>query len=90
MRFHCTFVFDQETNCFSAICWVLVWFVLIDNVRSSPCMLFQHCEKKTAKDHSEDISLLIFLSHAKIILYTDFLFCRSINLRATMLVALML
>jgi len=74
MRFRCTFVFDQETNCFSAICWVLVWFVLIDIVRSSPCMLFQHCEKKTAKDHSEVISLLIFLSHTKIILYTDIFF----------------
>jgi hypothetical protein len=68
VRFHCTFVFDQETICSSAICWVLVWFVLINHVSCSPCMLFQRCEKKkkTAKDHSSQvISFLISLYHTK-------------------------
>lgn len=72
MRFHCTFVFDQETYCFSAICWVLVCFVLIDHVRCSPCMLFQHCVKRKKQ------GIILKLFHCLFFFPIQKLFCTLI------------
>jgi hypothetical protein len=75
VRFHCTFVFDQETICSSAICWVLAWFVLINHVSCSPCMLFQRCEKKKKNSKGSFFSsyfISYFSLPYKKYLYTDF------------------